>query len=82
MVWRWNCPCTGQIRTQETTLRILGQNLNEILYYNNYLDLDMALQQMDAMQVGIAGLSEVNLDMNKQKVKYEGASNKKHAKSE
>ena len=31
----------------------------------------MTLQQMDAMQVGIAGFSEVNLDMNKQKVKYE-----------
>ena len=53
------------------TLRILGQNLNGISYYNDYLDLDMTLQQMDAMQVGIAGYSEVNLDMNKNKVKYE-----------
>ena len=31
----------------------------------------MTLQQMDAMQVGIAEFSEVNLDMNKEKVKYE-----------
>ena len=53
------------------TLRILGQNLNGISYYNNYLDLDMTLQQMDAMQVCIAGYSEVNLDMNKNKIKYE-----------
>ena len=58
-------------RNTNQTLRILGQNLNGVSYYNDYLDLDMTLQQMDAMQVGIAGYSEVNLDMNKNNVKYD-----------
>ena len=58
-------------RNTNQTLRILGQNLNGVSYYNDYLDLDMTLQQMDAMQVGIVGYSEVNLDMNKNNVKYD-----------
>ena len=51
------------------TIRFFGQNTNGISYHNKYLDWGMTLQTLHEYQADIAGLVEVNLDMNNQTVK-------------
>ena len=61
------CP----LNTEEKTIRIKGQNVNGLLYYNDYIEWEMVLTYMDEFQADVICLVEPNLDMNKPKVKEE-----------
>ena len=55
--------------TEEKTIRIMGQNVNGISYYNKYVEWEMALNYLDEFQVDVAGICELNLDVKKASVK-------------
>ena len=57
--------------TMNNTLRILGQNIKGISYYNDYIAWQYTLDQLDAMQIDVGCFSEINLDLNNKAVQYE-----------
>ena len=54
--------------TENNTIRIIGQNVNGISYYNDYVEWEMSLNYMDEFQADIVCMCEVNLDLNKNEV--------------
>ena len=54
---------------ENKTIRIFGHNVNGVSYKHNYLDWTLMLQQLEEYQVDIAGLVEMNLDLNKPAVR-------------
>ena len=54
---------------ENKTIRIFGHNVNGVSYKNGYLDWTLMLQQLEEYQIDIAGLVEMNLDLNKPAVK-------------
>ena len=53
---------------KENTIRVMGQNVNGLSYYNDYVEWEMALSYMDEFQVDVMCLGEPNLDMKKPEV--------------
>ena len=58
-------------QSEEKTVRILGQNVNGVSYFNDYLEWEMILGYMDDMQIDIMCFNEINLDLAKPKVYWE-----------
>ena len=57
--------------TEQKTIRILSQNLNGISSFHDFIEWEYILNNMHGKQTDIAGFTEVNLDLNKPKVKME-----------
>ena len=51
------------------TYRLMGQNVNGISYFNDYIEWEMQLNYMDEFQVDTMCINEVNLDTNKPEVR-------------
>ena len=58
------------VTTGLSTIRIYGQNLNGVSKQNEYVEWELMLDHLDNMQVDIACLTEINLDITKPAVKY------------
>ena len=56
--------------TEQTTIRIMTQNVNGISHFYDYYEWDHVLHTMHQDQVDILGITEVNLDLSKPAVKY------------
>ena len=54
---------------QRKTLRLFHINLNGVTYQNDLLEWEMTIAFLMDMQVDVFGLTEINLDLNKGKVK-------------
>ena len=64
--------CQGwPARNDDNTIRIMGQNVNGLSYYHEYIEWEMALNYMDEMQVDVMCMVEPNLDLNNPGVKEE-----------
>ena len=57
-------------RTNDNIIRIYGQNINGISRYTEYNEWEIMLDELHKQQIDIACLTELNLDVNKAKVKY------------
>ena len=57
-------------KTREQTIRIYGQNVNGISYFNDYSEWEIILENLHNLQVDVACLTEINLDVMMPEVKY------------
>ena len=57
-------------QTNENIIRIYSQNVNGISKSSDYNEWEIILEHLQNFQVDIACLSEINLDLNKARVKY------------
>ena len=55
---------------EDRTIRLYFQNLKGISYYNEYIEMEMLLEYLNEMQVDIAGLTEINLDLRNPTVRH------------
>ena len=51
--------------TEDKTIRVLTHNVKGISQLHNYYEFEMLMDYMENMQVDIAGVTEMNLDLNK-----------------
>ena len=59
------------LENKNKKFRVIGQNVNGLSYYNEYIDWEMTLNYMDEFQADVVCLGEPNLDLNKPKVNEE-----------
>ena len=55
---------------KQGTIRVYGQNINGVSYFDNYSEWQIILESLHERQIDIACLTEVNLDVTKPAVRY------------